>query len=601
MNRIGSYSVFLIFAMLLFSTNALADKGQPSTKGFTWADSQHVLFDWIEISADPSVTQLSTPPDDDTLYTVNLPVDFSFNFYNRNFSTFYVSENGYLTFRNYGTTSSPSNNDLSASASIDSLIAVFWDSLRVSTTGNIYYAVKGTKPYRKAIIEFQDVTVVAPTENLGPITFEVILYETTNLIKLQYLDLGSLSIRERGGSATIGLKFEATTFDSLQYSVNTTSLSEGLAILFYPSDNLLTNSAISPAVVAPGTSQQSFKLSFTAIQFQLLADSLERMGKADVVSIKNPINKSTTDPITVTDVRVDGNSFFIMDTIASPRQLGLEGPYATWYYDNATDSLFIRTSTLAIRDSITIEFQEDIPTTPKKHEFKGLLYAEYHPLQGISFKENFNIIASVIDHYVFTPAGVDTFRAGVSKAFVLQAQDQYNNPVTNSQSVNLSSIGSSTVMFSRGTTVPFANSDTIMFSVSDTVAEDFRVLAENATNSNVTGLSGVQTVLPATPFALVTLSSTAPITVSTSRLLQVRVEDQYGNVHPDSSLKFKKVSAGDGQFSNGLDSIIVLTNSSGVGEATYTASSLTSYVGDTIQVSLGSLVDTIILPLQAGS
>ncbi len=602
MKRVGYQLFSFCIIILLVGTNLIwANKGQPSTKGFTWADSQDVLFAWIEISADPGATLLSTAPDPDTMYTVTLPVDFSFNFYNRSYSTFYVSDNGYITFHNYGATSFPSNNNLNRTGVLDSVIAVFWDSLSVGTFGNVYFEVKGVKPYRKAVIEYQNISLLIPGGSVGPLTFEIVLYETTNLIKFQYLELGGLTAEERGSSATIGLKFEAATFDSLQYSVNTASLSQGLAVLFYPSDNLLATSTLTPIVVAPGTSPQSFRYTVNNVQFQLLADSLERMGKADVLRIKNEINTAVTDPITVTSVVVDGQPFFILDTLLSPKQLGLEGPHATWYYDNATDSLFIRTTAFAVRDSISIVFQENIPTSPGIFHFRTDLYAELHPSQGVLTQKEFSIVANSIDHYVFTPTGVDSFLAGASKTFTLQALDQYNNPVTNTESVNLSAIGSNTVVFSRGTPVAFNNSDTIMFSISDTVVENFRVLAENVLNTNATGLSGIQKIKPAAPASLVTLSSTAPITVGTSRLLQVRVEDQYGNVHPDSSLKFKKISAGDGTFSNGLDSIIVLTNTSGVGEATFTASSLTSFVGDTIQVSIGALSTTIILPLQANA
>ncbi len=580
--------------ILFFWSGVLADKGGPSAEGFAWADSQHVAFEWIRLTSDAA--NLATPPDNDTVYTYTLP--FVFYFYSRPFNQIYISSNGYITFHNYGVNSFPANDNLAQGTSPDSILAVFWDDLQFLNTsdGGVFVDVQGSAPYRKVVIEFRDVVRRANLAD-GPFEFEVILYETTNIIKFQYLRMGdALTPEEKGASATVGLKFTGTSFfDNLLYSYNQAVLSDSLAIVFYPAGNLSVSSALSPTTMEPAINNQTFTLTFTGLTST--ASRLNLMGKADVVRISNPINTTVTDPIYVTEIVVDGQSYYLKKSTSPPSDMG----FATWYYNNTVDSLYILLAPFAIRDSIKVVFVEDVPTTAGNYTFNTHVYADLEKSRAATASNSFTVQTTQVARYEFTPATDQTIQAGQNLQYVLTALDPFGNPVPNNDSVNLTAVGSNTAFFNRTNPIPFNGQDTIHFTVSDTVVGDFTVRAEKSTDANIDGESGLITVNPAAPGRLVILSSQSAITVGTSRLLQVALEDAYGNRHRDSLLVFQRLT-GNGTFANGLDSAHVKTNAAGIAEVTYTASTTTQHGNDSIRVSWrGTVVDTIIMPLRPGA
>lgn len=291
-------------AILIITPGALF--AQISPAGMGRASDPNIEFHWVEIS---DGTVIGTTTDDDTFYTVNLPSGFSFIYYDRSFDAVYVSSNGYLTFRNYGA-SDPyfTNDNLSGGSAPDSMIAVFWDDLILSeNTARVYQKVIGAAPYRALVIEYKDVSLKAGS---SPLTFQVILYETTNLIKLQYLSLGTGSNGELGGSATVGVKFG---LDFNTYSFNNPSLANGRAILFFPSANISAIANLQPSQVAVGTNGQKFR--FTLNNITTAATILQQMGKADVLRIYNPLSN----PVTVVDsIAVDGTDFFFIQRATPP-------------------------------------------------------------------------------------------------------------------------------------------------------------------------------------------------------------------------------------------------------------------------------------------
>ncbi|RMH87116.1 MAG: hypothetical protein D6681_15755, partial [Calditrichaeota bacterium] len=146
----------------------------------------------------------------------------------------------------------------------------------------------------------------------------------------------------------------------------------------------------------------------------------------------------------------------------------------------------------------------------------------------------------------------------------------------------------------------FSNDSTLSFSVSDTTAGSFTVRAVNASNSNVTGESGLVTVSAAAADHLVRLTAEDPITVGNDRLLQFKLEDVYGNEISNATVTFTRVR-GNGTFSNGLSNISATTDGNGIAEALYTASTDLSYGSDSIDVVSGSVSSTYVMTLQAAS
>ncbi|RMG67205.1 MAG: hypothetical protein D6715_05260, partial [Calditrichaeota bacterium] len=419
----------------------------------TWADSQHVSFDWVEISTS---TGLGTPPDKDTVYVVTLP--FTFYYYNQPFTTLYISSNGLVTFHDYGGRSFPSNDNLSFTGGPDTLLAVFWDNLEVvaNSNFNVYAKVEGTAPYRRFIVEFLGFR--RDNNNLGPLTFQIVLFETTNLIKMQYLDVQEVGLGGRGGKATVGLKYRGkTTFkDSLLYSFNQNVLSDSLAILYYPVGTLSATAAITPASLPAGNNFQQF--TYTITNLTSTADSLNRMGKADVVRLAN-FDPTTT--MLVTSIQADGQSFFIKNENSVPTQPG----FATWFYDSVKDSLYINFPSATVVDSVSITYLQTVSTVLATHTVNGHIFNRLHPGLAASVSASFTVTAASVARYSITPAVDTTTVAGTSLAFTLKAFDAFDNPAPNSASAVLRAQGSATASFAPNDTVSFGGGSSVGFTV----------------------------------------------------------------------------------------------------------------------------------------
>jgi hypothetical protein len=124
-------------------------------------------------------------------------IGFTFNLFGNDYTTFYVSTNGFIAF---GTTpgSSRSNSALPTSTFSMPVICPYWDDMK--TTGNgIRTTLLGSSPNRVRIIDFELIT------NTGSyaVTFQVILHEKSNLISIRYYLVAPDAC---GQSATIGIQ-----------------------------------------------------------------------------------------------------------------------------------------------------------------------------------------------------------------------------------------------------------------------------------------------------------------------------------------------------------------------------------------------------------
>jgi len=163
--------------------------------------------------------------------------DFIFQFYGIPVTTLRISTNGYITFGTEGTEST--NDSIPNSNSPNAIIAPFWDDLDLSGLNGecgVYWSISGTSPNRQLVIEWRQV----PSYDYGTemYSFEVILYESTDRIKFQYLDVDSGTSHDRGALATVGIEnFDGTK--GVQYSFSgRILLSSSLAIEFIPTNNL---------------------------------------------------------------------------------------------------------------------------------------------------------------------------------------------------------------------------------------------------------------------------------------------------------------------------------------------------------------------------
>jgi hypothetical protein len=139
--------------------------------------------------------------------------------------------------------------------------------------------------------------------------------------------------------------------------------------------------------------------------------------------------------------------------------------------------------------------------------------------------------SAAVDSLVFSPAGNITINAGADLIYVITALDQFGNSVTNNNTldINFSPSGTQTAVPANPV---FNNADTVLVTVSDTETGIFRVLTNVQGSPQIDGQSGLITVSTASPHHLVKVSNEDSITVGTTRLMEVRVEDEFDNPIP---------------------------------------------------------------------
>ena len=166
---------------------------------------------------------------------INLP--FTFDFGEQPYTSIRAHANGYISLGDHNT--DPTDNNFSGNLPLpmavkpDNFIAPFWDDLTDNYgTGRIYTSTLGTAPNRQFVIEYRNFMRSGVSGNLN---FEVILFEGSNNIKMQYRALTGTSAD--GSSATVGLEYGTifSGFAGYPYSYNKVgALKNGLALLFIP-------------------------------------------------------------------------------------------------------------------------------------------------------------------------------------------------------------------------------------------------------------------------------------------------------------------------------------------------------------------------------
>ncbi|AZN35462.1 hypothetical protein [Iodobacter ciconiae] len=156
------------------------------------------------------------------------PIGFTFNHYGQPVTQFYITTNGLIQFSS--STNAYSNSCLPALANT---IFVFWDDLRTDVpgqpNGKIQYETIGESPSRQLIAQWTNQYFYGSNLPMG--TFQAILYEGSNQIKLQYRYLREAL--STGGSATIGIQGPASQVASIGCN-KTDVIAAQQAILFSP-------------------------------------------------------------------------------------------------------------------------------------------------------------------------------------------------------------------------------------------------------------------------------------------------------------------------------------------------------------------------------
>ena len=199
--------------------------GHPAVKAYDWADSDGggITFNWIDATGGTALPG----GDDESLGP--FPLGFAFKFFGKPYTQLFVNTNGQVLF---GSGSGEfDNTGIPGAESPNNFIAAFWDDL-VCDSSALYYQTFGVAPNRYTVIEWHEVQRYGGSQ---PYTFEIVLYEGSNNILLQYHTMRG--DQGNGSSATVGIENETGT-DGIQYLYNGAPLSnqthDRLAIIFTP-------------------------------------------------------------------------------------------------------------------------------------------------------------------------------------------------------------------------------------------------------------------------------------------------------------------------------------------------------------------------------
>jgi hypothetical protein len=158
------------------------------------------VFAPIDISATGNNVTLS----DDELSGA-LPIGFSFNFYDADYTEFFISSNGFVTFTGGQGNGCCTGGLLPTAGDENNLIALAWEDLNPSSGGAVRYETIGEAPDRILVMEYDEVPYYGQSYT---VTAQLQLFEGTNRIEIHSTDIpadGSVTQGVENASGTEGL------------------------------------------------------------------------------------------------------------------------------------------------------------------------------------------------------------------------------------------------------------------------------------------------------------------------------------------------------------------------------------------------------------
>ena len=326
-------------ALGAFVQNTSADQGAHDSYGYRWTDSNSptpsVSYNWVEINASGADTGLYGTYDE----VGPIPIGFVFNYYGYAYANVYITTNGLMGFDG-GYAYEYYNDQIPYSPSPDNIIAPYW-AYSSNYYGTIYYQTIGVYPNRQMVIEWENVSSSYTSDLL---TYEVLLNETGE-IWFQYAEVGT----DYGYYSTVGIENQ-DGYIGVQYSYETNSLSDGLAILFSTGSVM-----ISPSQSGVGNVGTDVSYLLTVKNWQSVSDSFEitynsSLGWAVSLfdSVANPLSDSDGDTIPDTGTVAAGASVSIEVRVSIPASplayQDITGVTATSYLNGAAnDTCYLTT------------------------------------------------------------------------------------------------------------------------------------------------------------------------------------------------------------------------------------------------------------------
>jgi hypothetical protein len=332
-------------------TLAAPDAPDEPTDGFGYTYIRDLNEPWIEANGG---TLLSFPSLDDS-FVGPLNIGFDFRFYEGTYSSLYVSTNGLVTFGS-GALAYQSK-PIPWAPTPNNFIAALWADLKMHT-GRAYILTMGASPSRSCIIEWEiyDRNPSDPAAVLV-LNFEVILYENTANILLQYKALAGVPLKY-----TMGIE-DSDGINGLQYLL---PLVEGSDIRFIRPDP-------GPRVKVLPRIQGSFAYD----QQALYRVSVENNGEfgPDTYNLKvassapgwqaqfydrlgaTPLGDTNGDAVIDTGALAQGTAITITLRLAAPA-VALPGDFTTLVFTATSSLAATRLMTGTVQSAIPVQFSQ---------------------------------------------------------------------------------------------------------------------------------------------------------------------------------------------------------------------------------------------------
>ena len=178
---------------------------------------------------------------DDDQVSGALPIGFTFNFYGSNYTDFYISSNGFVTFTSGQDSGCCSGGLLPTSNDENNLIALVWEDLNPSSGGTIRYETIGTAPDRILVMEYVDVPYY---DTSNTVTAQLQLFEGTNRIEIHSSDVPSDGFATQGIENANGTEGLATPERNSQ----TWSTSNDYVAFYYEPGNSANNCGLTTSI-----------------------------------------------------------------------------------------------------------------------------------------------------------------------------------------------------------------------------------------------------------------------------------------------------------------------------------------------------------------
>ena len=205
-----------------------ASVGGPDDFGYTWDDS--VALSWIDTSSGANTGLTGNGQNNAT----QVPLPFTFKYYENSYTSLYISAAGYLSFTDNGNW--PNSGSIPSPSVPNNVIAPYWAPTYIGSGAWVHYSYGGSTPNRFFVVEWHNLAGGAPGakgEN-DSYQFETILYENGDIV-FQYGTNTYNSASNCGGAAGIE---NSTGQDGLYYFGSCNRAPSNLAVRYYrPADS----------------------------------------------------------------------------------------------------------------------------------------------------------------------------------------------------------------------------------------------------------------------------------------------------------------------------------------------------------------------------